>query len=627
MLHVETSRHVVRLGLNMLALTLPPYDYQRIKHMQKTVLLFCFLLYAVRFMSFSAGAQDVEQVVYNVSWPEPHTHYYHVHMQVDRSSEGVLTVRVPAWRPGRYIIQNYARYFVDVAASDAQGNALPLHKIDKDSWRIEAGDTKTVHIRYRNYARVLDAGESYLDATEAYINPITVLMYVPGAEMTRSTLVLDKPADWNVATALDYDYELGGYPATSYHELVDSPFIISPDFETLSFEHEGATYELVFQGEGNYDAESVVDDIRRIAKAQTDIMRITPFERYVFLYHLLPVRFGHGVEHKNSTSIVVGPADFNDRTFYYRLLGVTSHELFHVWNVERIRPEAIYYPDYSKENYTSTMWVYEGITSYYTSLTIAHAGLRTPEQYLANLARLLRGYDGSFGRKVTSVAMTSWNSWISPNAPPHTMYSFYTAGNVLGLLLDLEIRHRTSNEKSLDDVFRYLYAEYAEKDRGVPEEGFQEAVETIAGSAFDAFFESFVYGTEDIDYNAFFSHAGLQLSKDWDNRKASLGVNIQAVEAGAVIRRIDPGSPIEALGLSIDDLIVSIGADRITEENYEQLLEAYKPGDMVDITYFSRGELSAATIALTGEQPDYSIQKVAEPTALQSAIYESWLIR
>ena len=404
-------------------------------------------------MSTSVPAQTVESIDYHLAWPEPHTHFYHVTMDIQRSGSGDLDVRMPAWRPGRYIIQNYSRYVIDFEAKTEGGVALPFEKTDKDTWRIAAGDNQNIRVTYRNYARVLDAGESYLDPTEAYLNPITVLMYVPGSEFTPSILRFDKPDDWKVATALDYDAEKDGYPVSDYHELVDSPFIISPSFKVLSFEHEGATYELVFQGETNYDAEKVISDVRAITRAQVDIMKVTPFNRYVILYHMVPNPFGHGVEHKNSTSIVLGPADFNSSGFYNRLLGITSHELFHIWNVERIRPEAIYHPDYSKENYTTTMWIYEGITSYYTTLTITRAGLLTPEQYLNRVGFTLQGYDRNYGRKMTSVAMTSWNSWVSSNAPPNTTYSFYTAGNVLGMLLDLEIRGRTDNRLSLDDVF------------------------------------------------------------------------------------------------------------------------------------------------------------------------------
>ncbi len=464
--------------------------------------------------SMNANGQSVDTIRYHLSWPQPHTHYFHVQIELSRLGSGDLEVRMPAWRPGRYIIQNYARYIIGFEAYSKSGEFLPFRKTDKNTWKIEAGDEQDVVVRYQAYANVLDAGESYLDEHEAYVNPISVLMYVPGEEFTPSIISFSNPQEWKVATALDYDESKQGYPASDYHELVDSPFIISPDLRTYGFDHGGATYELVFQGEGHYNPDEVLHEVQRIVHVQTEMMGVTPFKRYVFLYHLLPDRFGHGVEHKNSTCIVIGPADYSDAGFRRRFLDLTAHELFHVWSVERIRPLAIYHPDYSMEAYTTTMWVYEGITCYYTDLTLARAGLFTEEEYLQELADTIQRYDRAPGRKVRSVALTSWDSWIGPAAAPGTWHSFYTSGNVLGLLLDFEIRHRTANEKSLDDVFRYLYAEYAEKNRGVPEEGFQQALEHVADSRFDAFFRAYVYGVEDIVYNDYLRHAGLLLTAD-----------------------------------------------------------------------------------------------------------------
>ena len=455
------------------------------------------------------GEQAIKIIRYHLSWPEPQSHYFHVRIDISRQGAGDLEIRMPAWRPGRYIIQNYARYIIEFGAYAEAGQRLPFKKTDKNTWCIDGSAHEHVVVEYKAYANVLDAGESYLDEHEAYLNPISVLMYVPGHEFTPSVLSLDKPAGWEVATALDYDASAEGYSVADYHELVDSPFLVSPSFRKYSFEYDGATYELVFQGQGEFDPVEVIGDIKRIVQAQVNIMQASPCDRYVFIYHLVPVRFAHGVEHKNSTCIVVGPADFSDDQFRSRFLVLTSHELFHVWNVERIRPEALYYPDYSKEMYTTTMWVYEGITCYYTDLSLLRAGLYTLEQYFEELGDVLFRYDMAAGRKFTSVAMTSWNSWISAKAPPDTTYSFYLAGQVLGLLLDLEVRNRTFNEKALDDVFRHLYTEFAEKGIGVPESGFQQALETLSGSCFQGFFDAYVHGFEDIDYNAFLGHAGL----------------------------------------------------------------------------------------------------------------------
>ena len=568
-------------------------------------------------------------IAYHLSWDQPNTHYFHIRMDIPNADGQDVQVRIPAWRPGRYILQDFAKHIIDFEATDGAGSALKFQKTDKSTWHIEAGGAQTVTVRYKSYARLLDAGNSYLDDTIASINPITLLMYIPGKEQAPVTLSLDKPADWKVATALDYDEQRGLYPSEDYHELVDSPLFISPDFEVLSFDHAGARFELVLQGKSNYDPDKVLGDVRRIVETQIEIMDDVPFERYVFLYNLLDRPMGHGVEHKNSTVIVSGPANFDNARFYNGFLSVTSHEFFHVWNAERIRPEAIYHPDYSEEQYTSTMWIYEGITSYYTSLTLARAGLRSAQQYLNQMAGIFKRYDDTPGRSVTSVAMTSWDSWTKSNgAPPNTYYSFYTAGNVLGFLLDLEVRGRTKNKKSLDDVFRYLYKTYAEKDRGVPENGLEMALEEVTGSSFQPFFDAYVYGTEPIDYNKFLNHAGLTLfdGEDRSRPRVSFGASVGGDGEEAKIRSLTPNGSAMNAGLFIDDVLVALDGERITRDNLTTLLKAYEPGDEATLSYFRRDQLHTVQVRLEGGgNARYGIKRVENPTDTQEKIRKDWL--
>ena len=421
-------------------------------------LRFSFVLLALLIL-FNFGDGNAKMVIsYHLSWQKPNSHFFNLEMTVQNPGSDATEFRIPAWRPGRYIIQNYSKNIINFEAVDHTGRTLAFQKLDKDTWKVNHGGVKEITVRYQNYAYVLDAGASYLDDSEAYINPITLLMYIPGQEMLPVSMRIKKPDDWKIATALDADPVSGAFLAANYHELVDSPFLISPDFELLSFEHDGAIIELALQGAANYNRETVLEDIRKIVADQCKMMGGPPFKRYLFMVHLMPYRIGHGVEHKNSTSIVTGPADFDDPVFYGRFLGVSSHEFFHVWNVERIRPESIYLPDYSKERYTSHMWFYEGVTSYYDLLSLKRSGVFTKYQFYAGLERSINRLQRTHGRKVTSAAMASWNSWATfEDPPPHTTISFYNKGEILGLMLDMEIRQRTNNQKSLDDVMRYLY--------------------------------------------------------------------------------------------------------------------------------------------------------------------------
>ena len=569
------------------------------------------------------------QIAYQVAWAQPNSHYFDVTVTVTNPGAGPTAFRIPAWRPGRYRIENYTRNVIQFAAADGAGATLNFRKLDKDTWEVPHGAIKRIVVTYRYYANVLDAGSSYLDDREAYLNPVTMLMYLPGREHLPVSIRFPNPQGWRVVTALDIDPVTGAYPAADYHELADSPFLISPDVEVLEFEYRHARFEIALQGKADADLQKLIGDIREIVRVQSELFGDIPFKRYVFLYHLVPFRISHGVEHKNSTSIVRGPVDFSSPEFYFGLLGFTSHEFFHVWNVERIRPAAIYYPDYSRENYTTGMWFYEGVTSYYDMLTLCRAGLISRYAFYNDLQRVINGFEKSPGRKLNSPAMTSWDSWgREQDPPPNTTVSFYRSGQLLGLLLDLEIRGRTANAQSLDAVMRYLYRNYAQKDIGVPEDGIQQAIEAVAGSSFEAFFRDFVYGTEDIDYNAFLPHAGLELVEDVDSGTpaAYLGIRLSGDSRESLIANVFPASPALEAGLAVGDVLLALDGQRAHADNLDRLLQPYHPGDKITLTVFRREELRRFEVLLGGgKNTVLNLWESPEASDAQIRLRDGWL--
>ncbi len=577
----------------------------------------------------SASPALAQLIRYEVSWDTPNSHYFNVDMTLSNPENGPVSVRIPSWRPGRYLIQDYARNIVRFAVRDGSGNPLDFRKTDKATWEIDASPGQEISVTYQAYSRQLDGGSSYLDETEAYLNPITLLMYIPGRELEPVVLSIAKPESWKTATALDFRTDVDGYWAEDYHELVDSPFLISPTLDVLSFEHGGTTFELAIQGEGGYDPDRLIADFRKMVEAQTNLMGVIPFDRYVFLFHFLRRPFGHAVEHKNSTSIVIGPVDFSKPGGYRRVLGISSHEFWHAWLVERIRPEAIFRPDYSKEAYSSMFWIYEGITSYYGALTLVRAGLSEVDAYEKNLGTTIGRFKDTPGSEVTSVAMSSWDVWTkSRGAPPNSFYSFYTAGNVLGLVLDMEVRGRTRNRQSLDDVIRYLYQNYAARDRGVPENGFQKALETITNGTFQPFFDDHVYGTKPIDYDRYLYHAGYTLEEGIDSKKpeAQLGIDFSGDQETVRISSVLPGGGAYLAGLDIDDVIIAIDEKKATLKNMTGLLKAYAPGETVEVLVFRRDRLASFDVVLQGGgNKTYTLKRMDNTNPLQNQTRRDWL--
>ncbi|HEY5564556.1 MAG TPA: hypothetical protein VIL33_03130, partial [Rhodothermia bacterium] len=250
-------------------------------------------------MSFSTLL--AQEVAYRIGWGSPNSHLYDVEMRFHNPESGPVSVRIPAWRPGRYVIQNYAKNIIRFSASDAEGTALAFRKTDKGTWEIDAAPSQEVVVSYQAYSKELNGGSSYLDDQEAYINPITLLMYIPGQEMLPVTLSVKRPDGWKASTQLAFDSRRNLYLADNYHEVVDGPLIISPTLELHSFEFAGATFEVAIQGSLEADRQQLLQDLQKIAEVQVNMMGVIPFDRYVFLYHFVDQPIGHGVEHKNST--------------------------------------------------------------------------------------------------------------------------------------------------------------------------------------------------------------------------------------------------------------------------------------------------------------------------------------
>jgi predicted metalloprotease with PDZ domain len=567
---------------------------------------------------------------YGISWGAPNDHWLSVEMRISSKGSARLDVRIPYWRPGRYIVQNFARNVVSVSAATASGAPLPIRKVDRNTWRIATGGAREVVVRYRVWANQFDAGASYVGQGRLSLNPVTALMYVPGRETEPVTLALARPEGWEVKTALDFDEKLSAWRAADYHELVDSPVLAGTGFRTETFEARGARFEIVIAGDWSYDTARLVEHHRRIAEAQFDLMRDVPFDRYVFLYQFVPWEMGHGVEHRKSVSIVLGPPsmipfpdDLSEPGFYGALLSVASHELFHAWNVERIRPAAMVPTDYGHEQYTSLMWIFEGTTDYYADLLLLRAGLSTPERFLRGMARTVGWFDADPGRRVTSIAMSSFDSWAKDDdaAPTGTFYSYYTAGKAMGLVFDLEVRGRTGGRKSLDDVVRLLNDRYARKGLGVPEDGFLRALDEVSGTSFKDLYAAYINTTGDIDWNAHLARAGMRLvTRPNTERPARLGVRLD----GARITHVAEGSAAFRAGLDSADVIVAVNGAAVTDPKADYLA-GNPPGEEVELTIERDGGRRIVRLVLDPSTPVYSIEPIDGATPEQVAIREAWL--
>ncbi len=614
----------------------------RQRRTQFTLLALIFLLAA----AFSSPAQNqratrntqaTPEISYTVSMPKPHTHLLEVAVRVrGAGAPSQVDLVMPVWTPGSYMVREYARHVQDFAAANEAGRVLAWRKTNKNTWRIETNGaaTKEINVTYRVYANELTVRTNELNDRHAFWNNAALLMYVDGQLNAPSTLRITPPAGWKVATGLSAVAEQQNtFRAENYDILYDSPVEVGV-FKTLNFEVRNVPHRIVIDGEGNYNTERLRRDIKRIVETEIELMGgEIPYRDYTFILHVRSNTSG-GLEHLNSTALGAKRFAFQPESSYRDFLSLVAHEFFHLWNVKRIRPDALGPFDYTQENYTKLLWVAEGLTEYYSTLALRRAGLISDRDYLNIMASNIQDLQKKPGRLVMSAEEASFDAWIKYYRQDENAFnsqiSYYDKGALIGMLLDLEIRKRSANAKSLDDVMRYLYTEFFKKTRNYTPEDFQRACEMMAGSSLEQFFARYVRGRAELDYNAGVEAAGLRLDTTGTNKKpveiAFLGADFAQDGDRLLIRRVYAGAPAYDQGLNAGDQIVALDNMRVNEESIAARLAEKQPGDTITVSVFRADDLRTFTIKLGSRiDAEYRILPVAQLSGSQSGIYRNWL--
>jgi predicted metalloprotease with PDZ domain len=619
----------------------------RSNYLLTAVLLACAIVAGVSNAHAQTTSPLSPDISYTVAMSKPHTHLFEVEIQVKVAANlqvpNETDLIMPVWTPGSYMIREFGRHVQDFAA-DAGGRALDWTKVDKATWRVKTGGARQWRATYRVYANELSVRTSELNSDHAFWNNTTVLMHPGGYLKAPSTLRVVPQTGWKVATGLP---EVASQPNTFHAEnfdvLYDSPVEVS-NFKELKFVVRNVPHRIVIDGEGNYDPERMRTDVQKIVEVQTKMFGAIPYRDYTFILHLRS-NTGGGLEHLNSTALGFKRFDFTQADKYRNFLSLVSHEFFHLWNVKRIRPDALGPFDYTKENYTRLLWVAEGITEYYGNLTVRRAGLTSEQTYLDHLAKQIQDFQETPGRQVMSAEEASFDSWIKFYRPDensvNSQISYYDIGELLGLLLDLDIRRRTNNRKSLDDVMRHLNTEFFLKGRNFTPEDFQKTCELMAGASLEQFFARHVRGRDDLEavYNQMLAGAGLRLEQaglgigaDGPDRpvrmKGFLGADLEEKPDGdlILIKSVRAGSPAYEQGLNAKDQIIALDGARVNKETFETLIAAKRPGDTVRLTVFRFDDLRTLDIRLGGRiDAPYRIAPLPNASAEQKRIYRAWL--
>ena len=527
-------------------------------------------------LTFSASARATIQ--YTVLLDHPEKHLFHVTMTIPDVT-GEVIVRMPAWN-ALYQIRDFSSHVQEVKAFVGAQKAF-VEKLDKQTWHIKG--TGTIKLSYATYWDEIGPFASQLNSEHAFINPAMILLYVPERRGEAVHFVMsDVPQEWKAAGAsiqrIDWSgsFRSFGGDADNYDTLADAP-IEAGKFEMFQLTGFKPEIWVVIHGD-NWNRKRVEEDLRRICKYELKLMDGAPFERYTFILHVGKGAGGGGMEHANSTAIGVYSDEY--------LPSVAAHEFFHLWNVKRIRPISLDPVDDTKEQYTRALWFAEGVTNTYGSYTLLRSGIWSKEQFYADLSEQITELEGRPANRWQSAEQSSLDAWLEK----YPLYiqaeysvSYYTKGQVLGNLLDILIRDRTGNEKSLDDVMRALNTSFAKQGR-MYRDGLdlQLTAESIAGGSFAEFFAKYVAGTEPFPYQSILAMAGLAL-RTVERRRPALGFILEHEPNGPfVVSTVVSEGMAARGGLRAGDTVLTWNGGEVPRR-IERWLQEQKPSDVMKL--------------------------------------------
>ena len=571
----------------------------------------------------------VPVIHYQVAMPQPESHLFEVELQLQGYSLPVLNLKLPVWTPGSYLVREYAKHIQDFSASAGE-KSLPWRKLSKSHWQIEsAPGATTITVRYRVFANELSVRTNHLDATHGYFNGAALFFRVLEVAQPIQVTIVPPYPEWRVTTPLSSVPEQPDtFAASDFDTLVDSPFEIGCQ-ELHSFEVLDKSHELAVWGKGNVCPARMIPDIQKIIQVESQIFGGLPYDRYVFILHLSAQGNG-GLEHKYACSLNYPRFGFRAQDKYDRFMQLVAHEFFHLWNVKRIRPKALEVFDYDQENYTPSLWFSEGTTSYYDLVITFRAGIYDAKSFLNGLGKEITRLQITPGRQVQPLSESSFDAWIKLYRPDansgNSQISYYLKGEMVSLLLDLLIRERHGNRRSLDDVMLKMWHQFGQAEIGFTPEQLQEVIESVAGIDLSDFFNRYVNGTEELPFNQYLEPFGLQLVGEFEETVPHLGVKATTENGRELIKFVEALSPAYTCGLDTGDELLAIDGIRVTAPQLSDRLKDYQSGDTIHVTVFHQEELRTYPVALAVPRPScYKVISVQAPSPRQQQNFEGWL--
>ncbi|MBY6186230.1 PDZ domain-containing protein [Marinobacter hydrocarbonoclasticus] len=557
-------------------------------------------------------------VAYHIDIDQPDHHLAQVSVTFPTAQAGSFKVQMPNWRTGRYTLLPMADGVRKFEAVDDHGNPLAWQKTARATWSVELDTPSEVTVRYQVHATELGDRSRHIDDTHAYLDASGVFMYSPTFRDEPLSVALDVPKGWRSVSGMDSKGE-HHFVAPNYDVLVDSP-IETGIHQDFAFTVDGREYELVIWGEGNYDTELMVADLKALVAAGGAYYHHDyPYERYVFMVHATTGVRG-ATEHLNSTVIQRPRWTFAKREEYLSFISTASHELVHTWNVKAYRPQGLVPYGYQSENYTPLLWLAEGGTSYLQNIWLVQAGVMSVDEYLKDMAKRLVRHQATPGREQQSVAEASFDNWIARSGDYGTNHSvsIYSEGFLANWALDFWLR---DGDSGIDDLHRALYQEH--RLPGAYDNAKLKALLTRLGNRdVSEFWAGHIDGAMALDVDGLLAQAGLVLKQD-DEQKLDLGLSHD--NDGKLTRVRRDGAAWQA-GLTPGDQLVALDGQRFDAKLWSQTLAQHQAGQTIKVTVFRRDRLMERELVL-GSQPKgkAKIVPLDAVTPEQKARFKAWL--
>ena len=558
----------------------------------------------------------------NIDLSEAEHHYAKVRLTLPASQQDSIDLKLPTWRTGRYEILNLAN---GIREFNVKNDELSWQKVDKDTWRISGDLSDGVRVNYQVYANQLGYRTRHVDDSHAFLDASGVVMYTDESRDDKHVVQLRVPKKWRSVSGLKKGRKKHQFVAADYDLLIDSPIETGIN-DFYKFDVDGRDYELVIWGQGNYDAEQMVEDLEKIVSQGDTIWSDYPFDRYVFMVHATSGARG-ATEHLNSTIIQRDRYTFADRKDYLSFLGTAAHEFVHTWNVKQYRPQGLVPYDYQGENYSNLLWLSEGSTSYLQNQLLMRGDIMTNKEWLEQLALRIDSYLRKPGRDSQSVAEASFDKWISEGGDYGKNHSvnIYSEGFLVSWMLDFDILEKTALKQSYRNVHDILYKEFS-IPKTFNDQDVRNILKRVTGEDYQAWWAANVDGHAKPSFDNLLAKAGLEISYGkTDKTKAWSGIATKADTNGLKITSVEKDSPAWRAGLTTDDIIVAVDGLRMKDKDLTKRLKNFKPEQKVTFTFFRRDQLVTKSVKL-GELPKgkLKVQPIADASEAQKAFYQAW---